>query len=382
MPRPPAEREAVKARIPLLLLCLANPWSASGHPAPSLENRLRQDIQDGRLDDFSKIEAAFILSGVDGEDSLSACAGWHRGIVETLEGYRFRMTDRMESAQQVFAYLHGVWLKTYSAGATTLLDIRSRRTFNCVSGTLLFNLTCESLGWSTEAFETPTHVYTVFNQFARPVTVENTSPMGFDIMKNLAAYSRYLVQFYPENRAFRIGLDRLYEYENRGGRPIDNTELLGLLAYNRAYAFRNANDFERAFEFIRFAQMFNRDSRSNAGLEIDLYGRRAEALNREGRFEPAFDVCAEGFRRHPEVEDFAKNARILLFAILAQDGAWPSMRRCLDTALEIQLLRPEDGRIIRDRLASLADRRTRAGRLDEASEIRAALQSFSSLSEN
>jgi len=42
------------------------------------------------------------------------------------------------------------------------------------------------------------------------------------------------LQYYAENEALKIGLDRIYAHENANGRKITNTELLGLIAYNLA----------------------------------------------------------------------------------------------------------------------------------------------------
>ena len=358
------------------------------HPLPaalaaqSLEDRLRADIEDGRLDDFSKIEAAFILSGADNPDSLEACVRWHEDLVRTLEDFRFQMTDRIGSARKVFGYIHSVWLKKYETGATTLLDVKNRKVFNCVSGTILFNLTCESLGWSTDAFETPSHVYTVFDAIGEKVTVENTSPMGFDVMRNLRAYSQYLAQFYPQNRAVQIGFDRLYAYENSKGRKIDNTELLGLLAYNRAYFSRNQNQFARAYDFVLFAQKFNADSRSNSDFEIDLYNRWGKNLYDQGLLEQAFEVCAGGFRRHPDLKDFSSNTKMIFLQILQSRRDWDSIRPLFDTVLDLALLGEEDIPMLERFIEGQAELAARSGNNQRAGEIRRYLDRLSAQSKN
>jgi hypothetical protein len=355
--------------------------------AQSLEDRLRSDIEDGRLDDFSKIEAAFILSGAEGPDSLEACVRWHEDLVRTIEDFRFQMTDRIGSARKVFGFLHGVWLKKYETGATTLLDVKDRKVFNCVSGTILFNLTCERLGWDTDAFETPSHVYTLFDAIGIKVTVENTSAMGFDIMGNLRAYSQYLAQFYPQNRAIQIGFDRLYAYENSKGRQIDNTELLGLLAYNRAYFCRNQNQFARAFGFVLFAQKFNADSRSNVDFEIDLYNRWGKNLFDRGLYEQAFEVCAGGFRRYPDVEDFGGNTRTIFFQILQSRRDWDSMRPFFDAVFGLAtfgpaVLKREDIPRLERVLKMQEELSTRSGNTGRAGEIHLYLERLAAQSKN
>ncbi len=344
----------------------------------SLEDSLRLDIEDGRLDAFSKIEAAFILSGVEDPDSLTACVDWHQSIVQTIENFRFQMTDRAGSSRRVFAWLHGAWLVRYDAEATTLTDVRNRKTYNCVSGTILFNLTCETLGWSTDAFETPTHVYTFFNNYTERIPIENTSPMGFDIMKNLGEYSRFLLQYYPGNRAARIGLDRLFAHENGKGREINNTELLGLLAYNRAFFARKDSSYERAWNYVLLARRFNRDSRSNVDFEIGLTFEWGSVLLKRGENRTAFETYAEGFRRFPDIGDLRQNARAAFFRFLHTPQSWNSVRPVLDAALDLPAWNRGDLPFLRNRLALLLSSSPDQAVADE---IRAYLDALPGLAE-
>jgi hypothetical protein len=286
----------------------------------SLEDRLARDIADFELDDFSHQEAAFILSGVQDADSLGFYLAWYDGVLEGARTVIADYSDRVGSANRVFHYLHARWLKNYRLEATTLLDIVHGKTFNCVSATILYNLLCGDMGWSTEAFETPTHVYTIFNNFTQNIMVENTSPIGFNIIQNLQAYSRMLAQYYPDNQAFRIGLNNLYLHEQSRGRRIDNTELLGLLAYNQAFFARKKGDFERAYEGVLLAQNFNRDSRSNQQFEMNLYRDWSRKLHETGRYSEAFRVLADAAYRYPGELDFTKNLRTSF--ILAMKAFW------------------------------------------------------------
>ena len=110
------------------------------------ERALSEDIDDGHLDRFKPIEAAFILSGVSTPDSLTFYVSWYYDLLKTIQNFHFDPFKPVESAQQVFAYLHGNWLKKYQIEATTLLDVVQRRTFNCVSATILYNLICDDMG--------------------------------------------------------------------------------------------------------------------------------------------------------------------------------------------------------------------------------------------
>lgn len=294
-------------RVVLTVLFILNlTISVLGQP---LTERLMHDLADGELNDFTRIQAAFIVSGADRIDHLHQGTIWFESLLDDIKAKNLIGFDRIPSAEKLFLYLHTTWLKDYQLHATTLFDIMERRAFNCVSATVLYNLICDELGLSTEAFETPTHVYTIFSNVGQRVMVENTTSMGFNIMNNLQRYSQYLLQYYPKNEALKIGLDRLYAHENTHGRTINNTELLGLICYNRAVFNAEQKNYQFAYEMVKIAQMLNRDSRSNRRFEISLYYRWGNELFQTKRFFEAFEVMVDAVGRYPDNDDFKRNCQ-------------------------------------------------------------------------
>ena len=340
---------------------------------------LQEDIADGYLDDYSKIEAAFILSGVTDPDSLSRYLGWYDQLLGRIKNFSFDFNDPIGSARTVFMYLHNEWLKTYALESTTVADIVRTKEYNCVAATILYNLICEDLGWSCEAFETPTHVYTIFNNFSQSLLVENTSPMGFDIMHNLQAYSRYLAQFYPESEVLRIGLDKLYYHENSRGRKITNTELLGLLAYNRAYLAKKEKNFKAAYDYVLLAQQFNEHSTSNVKFEIGLYYAWGGQLARHNDFRSAFSVFADGYYRYPQNQDFSKNTRIAFYQTLKDDWFkkdWPATTGLIDEMRVLKLLQEQDRQNMRQILLDWQHYFTTKNDSQTVNQVRQYLQIF------
>ena len=306
---------------------------------------LEEDISDGYLDDYSKIEAAFILSGVTHTDSLPRYLKWYDQLLDKIKSFSFDTNDPIGSAQTVFIYLHNSWLNTYAKESTTLADITANKEYNCVAATILYNIICEDLQWSCEAFETPTHVYTILNNFRQKVIVENTNHMGFNIMKNLKAYSKYLAQYYPQNEVLRIGFDRLYYHENKKGRVINNTELLGLLAYNRAYLARKNKDYKSAYDYVLLAQLFNSDSRSNVRFEIGLYYDWGKQLFMNKNYMDSFAVYADGYYRYPDNEHFLQNTLASFFNALQsnwQTKNWQGSAGLIDEIQALEILQEKD----------------------------------------
>ena len=335
----------------LLLCCLGFflCWQSAQAGKISLED----DIADGYLDEYTKVEAAFLLSGISDTDSLPGYLDWYNLLLNTIRGLHLDYNDPIESARTVFLYLHSAWLKTYAEESTTLIDIVQRKEYNCVSATILYNLICEELGWSSQAFETPTHVYTVFDHLQYRLMVENTSTMGFDILKNLKAYSQYLARYYSQSEVLRIGLDRLYLHENSKGRVITNTELLGLLAYNRAYLARKNKDFKKAYDLVLLAQQFNRDSRSNIRFEIGLYYNWGKQLYEGQDYSAAFGIFADGYYRYPDNRDFRKNTLTSFYRAMEvnwQKKDWPESARLIDEIEALNILQKQDRQNIRQML--------------------------------
>ncbi len=320
------------------------------HTARAGRKSLEEDIADGYLEEYSKIEAAFILSGVTHPDSLQHYLNWYDQLLAKIKSFSFDFDDPVGSARTVFMYLHSDWLKTYALESTTLADIVRNKEYNCVSATILYNIICEDFGWSCEAFETPTHVYTIFNNFRENLIVENTSSMGFDIMKNLKSYSKYLAKYYPQSEVLRIGLDKLYYHENSKGRVITNTELLGLLAYNRAYFTKKNNDYRASYEYVLLAQQFNRDSRSNVKFEVGLYYTWGSQLYSNKDYIDAFTVFADGFYRYPDNEDFLKNTFTSFYKSLQSNWHrkdWLESARLIEEMIVLDILQERDHQIIK-----------------------------------
>ncbi len=360
----------------VVLLSFLNAASQSLSP---LERQLKMDISDGRLDSYSHIETAFILSGVRNHDSLQTCLHWYDDLIQTIKTFDIDHFERVNSAAKVFSYLHTTWLLDYRERATTLLDVLRKKQYNCVAGTILYNLVCESLGWHTEAFETPSHTYTIFPNFSRNLIVENTTTYGFDILENLNQYSRYLAQFYPSEKVYQIGLDRLYEYENSKGRVITNTELLGLLAYNRAYFAEGQKNYDQAYEFVILAQYFNKDSRSNINFEINLYNVWGKQLFDSRRFHQAFELYADAYYRYWEEEVFAHNCMAAFFNAASQDWQqkrWISTIRLFEEIYDLDILQSKDHYRVTQILKSWVHFFDRNNKPKEKKEAMGLLQKF------
>jgi tetratricopeptide (TPR) repeat protein len=315
----------------------------------NLLDDLKTDLENERLDEFTLIEAAFIVSGTETRTEMADGLDWFDSLIADIQLKNIPIPGNdAETAKRLFNYMHAVWLPDYEKYATRLLDIQQRTGYNCVSATVLYNLSCLELGLQTAAFETPSHVYTIFENFTEHVMVENTSPMGFNIMRNLKTYSQYLAQYYPEEIVYQIGLDRLYAYENTKGREITNFELLGLICYNRALMAAEKSNYEQAYTFVQLAQQFNRDSRSNVDFEHHIYQHLGQQLFQQQRFADAFSLFQEAASRYPRENAYVKNCVRAFKNGLNHAWQQKNWNNTVDMILEMEtlaLLSPEEEQV-------------------------------------
>ncbi len=358
----------------LLFVLLAFPLHSQ-----TLSHQLAEDISNGELSDFTRIEAAFIISGADSNVRLQQGLAWFTELIQDIQSKNLIGFDRIPSAEKLFLYLHISWLKDYQLKATTLFDILERKEYNCVSATVLYNLLCDEVDLSTEAFETPTHVYTIFTNVTQQVMVENTSSMGFNIMKNLQRYSQYLLQYYPQNEALKIGLDRLYAYENANGRRINNTELLGLICYNLGVFNAEAKDYKKAYDYVKLAQLLNSDSRSNRKFEISLYYRWGGELFKTKQFYDAFEVTADAYYRYSDNDDFKKNCQSAFVNALRQlwfDKDWEKTEAVISEMNDLDILSDRESGAAKNVLNDWVDFLSLQQRTDEVEQAKELLKKY------
>ena len=76
-----------------------------------LSQKLGDDIQDGELDHFSLIEAAFIVSGVDNQQALTEANHWFLDLVAEMELKNIVVPMEPEiTAERIFMYLQCLFL--------------------------------------------------------------------------------------------------------------------------------------------------------------------------------------------------------------------------------------------------------------------------------
>lgn len=164
-----------------------------------------------------------------------------------------KVSKPRRQAELLLRALHrkGGLLGVYDPRATTLRDILERRTYNCVSASVLYNLIAHRLSLPVAAQLLPTHARSMLSleDDGRLVTVvvETTSSDGFD--PDPAQQSAILEAVTPT-----ADQQRGRALVSARGAIVDTAVLIGTIYVNRASIAHEAGRLDRAEKLFRWAE--------------------------------------------------------------------------------------------------------------------------------
>ena len=245
-------------------------------PENSLSLRLAGDVADGRLDQFSLLEAALIAGGVSTSEQVADAVQQFdqelhasvRSIPNQLSG-----SDRVDLAFECLhkCFLRGEYRADYSELHRTLADGH----FNCVTSTILFRCLCQRLHIESEIVSSPGHVLCRVPGVSGHY-IETTCP---------ECHSPEDDQQSPLKNAVELA----------GLRVISDVELLGKVYYNRGVAGLEAKQYSQAVDLFAHAQQFDREDRAARDNLLAALNNWALAECDDGRYETASSLIARGF---------------------------------------------------------------------------------------
>jgi hypothetical protein len=151
----------------------------------------------------------------------------------------------------VFRRVHATFLLHYAPNEP-FYKIFSQRTYNCVSGTALYALVLDSLGYGTIIRETQQHAYLLIEDSLNPILIESTDGNeGF--VTNLYEIRRREVQY---ARSQQPSLTQ----------PISLTQLCGLQYYNEAVRQFVKRDYKSGLDLLETGRQLYPDSAKISNL--------------------------------------------------------------------------------------------------------------------
>lgn len=234
--------------------------------ASDLEQELFKDAADGTLDDFTLMQAAFIVSGVPDREALAR-------QMQLFDYMEKKLADVLDPdkgdygrAKDVFTVLHKVLFKRYELYAVDMPGVFGRGDYNCVSATIVFNALLSRLGVDSSAVLVPSHAYSLVHTEKGDIEVETTSPDGFDPVRTMEEYRKLLERYnlaggasdaQGGQRQWKKALVKEIEGEEQ---VIDNVTLIAIIYSNLAAARMKDNDSRSALALFLRASALARDN--------------------------------------------------------------------------------------------------------------------------
>jgi tetratricopeptide (TPR) repeat protein len=283
-----------------------------------LEQRLFVDAVDGRLDEFSLLDAALIASGVDNTAELGRyrerMAAWAEELRQKggLDGSPRRQVEA------IFEFLHGKILKgKYNIKYTDLRQAMDEGCFNCLSATVLFNYLAGEMGLSCCGLKTPGHALSRVFLPDGPLDVETTCQRWFclrhDPILNNAERKEAIPFSFHENWD---SPQKTSPQKTIGGKPakdkakpreISPIQLTAMIYYNRGIDFLGEKRFADAAAANAKAlrlDPFNSTARGNFLATINNW---AIELGNAGQYAQAAALLRQGLAFDPHYEAFTLN---------------------------------------------------------------------------
>ncbi|GAB4471688.1 MAG: hypothetical protein OHK0057_15470 [Thermoflexibacter sp.] len=196
----------------------------------------------------------FIISLLlDIDDSMNTT---REAEIKTKLAKLFARTEQLQAQnvsakkllEKVFHTVFESHLRTYSPLADFPQTIEKNQ-FGCVTGTLLFALVLEKLGFDYHIYETNYHVYLMVSVGEDKVLIETTDRVfGFEKNKHLIAKR---IQEYQRLYDAKRQSSNVYVSIFKIEREISLIELIGLQYYNKATIAYNQKDYEKAMEALK-----------------------------------------------------------------------------------------------------------------------------------
>ena len=187
-------------------------------------------------------------------------------IIEKLYSIKDRASDDLVFLEKMFYRVHRKQLGWYE-GYTTVSDVLQSKKYDCLSGTALYALILDYLGYDYTIQEFDFHIFLVLNIEGVPVLLEPTDP-----------YDGFVTDRDEIALRYRKALKSVEESGNFQKTYIQNEislqQLAGLQYYNQAVDSFNNGHFKEATDLIMKAEMLYPSERIKGVQDIFLSANR------------------------------------------------------------------------------------------------------------
>jgi hypothetical protein len=330
----------------------------------ALEQRLFDQIHDGRFGEFSLLEAGLIAGGVDRDDELRRYCKRFDALVESLRRSGKIPGAPRERAQAVFSFLHQSILRGgYDLQASDVRQAFDHGRFNCVTASLLFNCLAERFQLRAVGLEIPGHAMSRLELPEETLDIETTCPRWFTLIDRagrprgaVAANSPRTADSPQAEKEPTVqaepavqGLAR--DAEQDGGRAagrgaaagdrrqVTEVELVATIYYNRGVDLLAEKRFAAAAAANAKAVRLDPNNATAKGNLLATINNWAIELGMSGEYEQAAELLRLGLATDARYEAFHSNY-VQLFRqwseYLCRSGRYEDAARLLARAAQEQ----------------------------------------------
>jgi tetratricopeptide (TPR) repeat protein len=259
--------------------------SLDGQLCP-LEERLFADASDGRLDEFSLLEAALVAGGVEDAGALEPYRRQQAALLGEIRRLGSLSDGPRRQAQIVLELMHDRLLQGgYRSDCTDLRTTFEKGQFNCVSASVLFNCLAGELGLAVCGLEIPAHAISRLKLPDGPLDIETTYSHWFQFIDD------------PQRQAELVenAIGRDPALDRSQAREVGPVEMVAMIYYNQGIELLAGGRFPQAATANAKALRLDPASTTARGNLLATINTWAIALGSSGQYARAVELLGPGF---------------------------------------------------------------------------------------
>jgi tetratricopeptide (TPR) repeat protein len=272
-------------------------------PAHELERQLLADAADGRLEQFSLLEAALVASDCTDAAELDIYSARLRAIAETADRPCSAAATAQDRAAALHARLHArVLTGEYRSAEYDPRVTFDRGNYNCLTATMLLISLARTCGAQAQALETPGHVAVILTLDGQEFLLETTlkpadSPVHAPTAGPVA------------NRPLNSRRSCVMAPTEPSAGRLSDLDLVARCFYNRGVAELEAGDYPRAWQANRAALQLDAGYGAAFDNLIATLNNWALELARGGDSRRALELLDRGQALRPGHAPWSTNRR-------------------------------------------------------------------------
>ncbi len=155
----------------------------------------------------------------------------YNSLLQSIKDKKDKFSSDQQYLQFIYKYVHRKSLKRYKTYVTLEETLSKSGYYNCLTGTLLYGLILNELGFDITIREFSYHVLLIVNLEDKKVMIESTDPLNGFVVGDIAVNKRIAAYKAEDSQKKR---NTVYDFTTVIDNEISIEQLVGLHFYNQA----------------------------------------------------------------------------------------------------------------------------------------------------